>query len=89
MSHDDPEDGRLITVGTEREVGASLGIFDGEDEIGRLQIKDDFGEGHPALCFNDILKVVSPDNLIENLVVGTNRGSLIVYGMPRYLREDP
>ena len=70
-------------------MGASLGIFDGEDETGRLQIKDEFGEGHPALGFNDILKVVSPDNLIENLVVGTNRGSIIVYGMPRFLREDP
>ena len=45
MSHDDPDDGRLITVGTEREVGASLRIFDGEDETGALQIKDEFGEG--------------------------------------------
>jgi len=34
--------------------------------------------------------VVSADNLIENLVIGTNRGSLTVYGIPpRFLREDP
>jgi len=55
-----------------------------------LKIKDEFGDNEPALCLNDIVKVVSSENLIENLVVGTNRGSLIVHGLPtRFLREDP
>ncbi len=34
--------------------------------------------------------MVSAGNLLENLVIGTNRGSLIVHGMPpRFLRSDP
>ena len=43
-----------------------------------------------ALCLTDVIKVVSADNLIENLIIGSNQGSLTVYGMPpRFLREDP
>lgn len=42
------------------------------------------------MCFNDIVKVVSAENLVQNLVVGTNRGSLVIRGLPpRFLREDP
>ena len=55
-----------------------------------LKFNDEFGEQEPALCFNDIVKVVTAENLIENLVIGTNRGSVIVHGMPpRFLRENP
>lgn len=46
-------------------------------------------ESPNVLCFNDVIKVVSAEQLIENLIIATNRGSLIVHGMPpRFLRDD-
>ena len=78
-----------MVVGTKKDHSAALRIFDGDDEISCLSFGDEL-ESQQVLCFNDVIKVVSAEQLIENLVVGTNRGSLIVHGMPpRFLREDP
>ena len=56
----------------------------------KIQGEEQFENQEESLCFTDIVKVVSADNLIENLIIGTNRGSLTVYGIPpRFLREDP
>ena len=55
-----------------------------------VKIKDDFEAPEQALSFTDVIKVVSADNLIENIIIGSNRGGVTVYGMPpRFLREDP
>ena len=78
----------LIAVGTQKDVCASLRIFKDDEMKQDMLIRDENTD--EALSFTDIIKVVSADNLVENLVIGSNRGSLSVYGMPpRFLREDP
>ena len=79
----------MIVVGTKKDESASLRLFDGDDMKECMAFRDELENG-PALCFTDVVKVVSPEQLLENLVIGTNRGSVIVHGMPpRFLREDP
>lgn len=90
VSHDDPDDSQVIVVGTQKDVGASLRIFEGDEMKMCLKFADDNPYDQPALCFNDVVKVVSAESLVQNLVVGTNRGSLVIHGVPpRFLREDP
>ena len=89
----------MICVGTQKDVCASLRVFEGDEMLACLKFKDDAVMMPPtngdqptstAFCFNDVIKVVSAENMLENLVVGTNRGSILVHGMPpRFLREDP
>lgn len=86
------KDNQLVVVGTEKDECASLKIFQGDELKECLNFKDNFVDpsgNSEVLCFNDIIKVVSSESLLENLVIGTNRGSLIVHGMPpRFLKED-
>ena len=82
----------MITVGSKKGECASLSIFNGPEMTmsSKIEIKDEFVDPKQALCFTDIIKVISADNLIENIVIGSNRGGVTVYGMPpRFLREDP
>ena len=87
------KDNQLVVVGTEKDECASLKIFQGDELKECLNFRDTFVDpsgNSEVLCFNDIIKVVSSESLLENLVIGTNRGSLIVHGMPpRFLKEDP
>ena len=91
VSHDDPQNNQLITVGTQKDVCGSLRIFQDDEMTACISIHGEQIEGSSeALCLTDVIKVVSADNLIENLIIGSNQGSLTVYGMPpRFLREDP
>ena len=94
VSHDDPKNNQMICVGTQKDVCASLGIFEGDEMKACLKYNDEGNSALkdylPAYCFNDVIKVVTAENMLENLVVGTNRGSVTVFGMPpRFLREDP
>ena len=53
-----------------------------------IEIRDEKNKSDEALSFTDIIKVVSADNLVENLIIGSNRGSLGVYCMPpKFLRN--
>ena len=80
----------LIAAGTQKDVCASLRIFKDDEMKAEILIKDNHETAEEALCFTDVIKVVSAENLVENLVIGSNRGSISVYGMPpRFLREDP
>lgn len=89
LSHNDQSNNQVIVVGTKKDESASLRLFDGDDMKECMAFRDELENG-PALCFTDVVKVVSPEQLLENLVIGTNRGSVIVHGMPpRFLREDP
>lgn len=80
----------LIAVGTQKDVCASMRIFKDDEMQADILIRDEHHASEEALSFTDVIKVVTSDNLVENLVIGSNRGSILVYGMPpRFLREDP
>ena len=80
----------LIAVGTQKDVCASMRIFKDDEMQADILIRDEHHASEEALSFTDVIKVVTADNLVENLVIGSNRGSIFVYGMPpRFLREDP
>ena len=65
-------------------------IFKDDEMHADILIRDEHHASDEALCFTDVIKIISADNLVENLVIGSNRGSILVYGMPpRFLREDP
>lgn len=96
MSQANPEQDQLIpsnmlvAVGTQKDCCASMRIFRDDEMKADIPIRDDIEWTEEALCFTDIVKVVSSENLVENLVVGSNRGCVQVYGLPpRFLREDP
>ena len=90
-SHTDPNNADIVIVGQHKEdSSASIRIYDGDNKKADLTFKDELSDKGQSLCFTDVLKVISADNLLENLVVGTNRGSLIVKGLPpRFLRDEP
>ena len=80
----------LVAVGTQKDCCASMRIFRDDEMKADIPIRDNIEWTEEALSFTDIVKVVSADNLIENLVIGSNRGCVQVYGLaPRFLREDP
>lgn len=41
LSHDDPDDSQVITVGTQKDIGASIRIFEGDEMKMCLKFADD------------------------------------------------
>ena len=94
MTTPQDSESRVITVGQEKDVGGSLKIFNSENgdfEKPEL-IWNDYTENdanQSPLRLNDICKIVSNKNMIENLCVSTSRGAIKVLGMPpKFLRSS-
>lgn len=64
VSHNDRDDNQLIVVGTKKEESASLRIFDSDEMTLSLNFKDEITDPENALCFTDVVKVVTAENLV-------------------------
>ena len=84
---------KVITVGQEKDVGGSLKIFNtaSQDFEKPELIFNDYIESDAncsPLRLNDICKIVSNKNMVENIAVSTSRGAIKVLGMPPKLRDS-